>query len=167
MKIRSTQGMVVVGGAALAVLLGVASVAWACVPGHISDSNRFNVTPGSAGTGTLMTAVGNDLERGNWPYTIKLTDGALPTNLSTYNGKCGREGRHQTVARTGDTPGHPLYHSNTASEPWTDHDFNQLFVLNAAGLPDGPAHFCAIPGQEPTTSAQLGTQAYLKGFSII
>lgn len=168
MKVHSTRGRTVVGGAALAAVLGVASVAAACVPGqgHYSDPTRFKVTPTSGGTGTQMTAVGNDLEHGNWPYQIKLINGTYTTDgtvVTNYDGRCGRDGIYQTSAKTNDAVGHMPVHN----APWTDHDFNHPFVLNALGLPAGPAFFCAIPGLEPTTSSNRGTEAYLTGFTII
>lgn len=164
MKIQVTRGRSVVGAVVPAVVLGVASVAAACIPGQENTTN-FVVTQASGRTGDLMQATGTDMERGNWPYTIKLFPGAY--NSSTYDlrSRCGTTGIPQTVAKTSDgtLASHldnrdPLYHTAT-EDGWAEHDFNVTFVLNA-GAYAGPAHFCAIPGAERNSSSVVATIPY-------
>lgn len=173
MKIGLTRGRAVLGGATVAVVVAIASVASACVPGGVTNFTKLTISPATGMTGDRLTATANNFERGNWPYMVKVVTGTWDSTSDATKARCGREGLFQTEAKTGDNPNHPLTHPPftapfESSGGWDAHDFSQPFVLNAAGLPAGTAYFCAIPGAEPNTSGAQGTEVYVdEGFTVV
>lgn len=172
MTLKFTRSRGVLGGATMAVVLATASVASACIPGGTADLTKFTVSPMTGNTGDLLTATADNFERGNWPYMVKLHAGLYDASTYEKRSRCGTFGVFQVEGKTGDDPNHPLTHPPftapfESSGGWNQHDFSVPFVLNAAGIPPGDAHFCAIPGAEPTTSSMQGTQIYFRdGFNV-
>lgn len=143
MKIRSTRRGAVLGGTTLAVVLGAASVAAACIPGAEPNMTKFEVKDKtgttvvrSATKGTELRAVGKTIDKPAWPYQIKLLVDAY---TSSNTGRCGYEGIPQVVAQT--TPWISQY--NVPPQRFSG-SFDMPFVLNP-GVDVGDAHFCAIP----------------------
>lgn len=166
MGIRVTRGRVVASAAIMAVVLGMASVAWACV-GNPNET-KFDVkdatgtvdaTQGT--TGQTLRAVGSDIDAPNSNYYVKLIAEPFLYDPNNPNKdalqRCGRYGTLQTVAKTG--PGRDYPSQRLTSS------FNQPFTLtmSAAGMAVGPrdSHFCALAALDPDVTFGLLEGPYI------
>ena len=132
----------------MALVLGVASVAAACVPNvdttnfKVKTLSGTNATTGSAGT--LLRAVGTNIERA-WPYQVKLfIGGAFDQSTPDLKKRCGETGIPQVVATATYGPDPKVINA------YGQNQFDQPFVLvaqpeNGPAPLHGPAHFCAVP----------------------
>lgn len=146
MKMVSRRRGVSLLAMAMAGVLAVGSVAWACVVNLDLNKFRVNPAPGVSapyGTGDTMIATGNVLEKANWRYYIKLRAGTYSSATTLDRRNCGDMGTVQTVAVTN-----------------ASHSFSHSFRLMTGGqagqsgtpVPVGPAYFCALPGLQAETS---------------
>lgn len=154
MKIAFGRAGAMLGGGAAALVVGVASVASACVP-NVEVNTEFLVKKGScagslaasASVGNTLWACGTGIENRDWTYQVKLYLGDhFDQSTNELRRRCGDLGVFQTEAKTTDVA-------------WNSNTFTKDFKLQAA-LP-GPAHFCALPlwNREGGIAANVATSS--------
>lgn len=158
---RFGKARIVCGATAVAVVLGAASVALACVPGNayvdhdkfVVESQTGKAPPYKLGDAMIARGGTNNtfVEKKNHPYTIKLFGGPFDASTDELKRRCGDLGIYQTTAM-----------SNSS------HRFTQPFTLNTAGiLSPGTAHFCALAGlQKETSTALNATEFYIRHIEL-